>query len=111
MTEGPHDSSAGSAVSCPAHTLYRPPFPPLPKLFLQLSDETLLDLVVGLQEPVWDEDDDRLGLPDVHLLSRGDVQVLQVGLPLGVVVLPEGNETSDWRRRGGSVPPFLFLGI
>jgi len=53
--------------------------------------------VVGLEELEGDEDDDGLRLAHLHLLGRGDVEVLQVCLPLGVV----GLCFSGWGKRGG----------
>jgi len=61
----------------------------VPELLLQLPDEALLDLVVGLEELEGDEDDDGLGLAHLHFLGRGNVEVLQVCLPLSVVALLE----------------------
>lgn len=59
-----------------------------PELLLELADEALLDLVVGLEELVGHHHHDGIGLaPHRHLLGRHDVQVLQVRLPLRVVAL------------------------
>ena len=76
-----------------------------PELLLKLADQALLDLVVGLEELVGHKYHNGLGLAHVHLLRRGDVQVLQVCLPLGVVALclGWGGDKVGEKRRAGRV--------